>query len=354
MKRIKSIRPGDDGAAQRARERWNGVAKPIHGLGLLEDAVTKIAAIYGSESFDLDSRTAVVLCADNGVTAEGVTQSGSEVTAIVAAALAAGTSSINVMARTFGTNVLPVDIGMNSPVPGVLDRRIRAGTGNIALGPAMTEAQASAAVSVGMDLVRDLKRQGCKIIVAGEMGIGNTTTAAALASALLDLPPEVTAGRGAGLDDGGLRRKVSAIRRALSVNRPDKADPMGLLAGPGGLDIAGMAGLFLGGAVYRLPVIIDGLISAAAAVIAAEIEPMAKDFMLCSHVSGEPAGRPLLARLGLKPIITAELALGEGTGGILLLPLLDGALAVYNSAHRFEDLNMERYVNYDDTDNRRQ
>ncbi len=344
MERVKSISPACGDFARRAAEKWNSVAKPLHSLGLLEDAVIKIAAMKSDENFTLKKRAAVIMCADNGVVAEGVTQTGSEVTAVVAEALAKGTSSTCLLARTFGAETVTVDMGMKRPVPGVLDRRIAAGTGNIALGPAMTRAQAAAAVTAGIDLVRDLKSGGADIIITGEMGIGNTTTSAALAAELLNLPPESAAGRGAGLSDGGLERKVSAVRRALEVNRPDPDDPMDLLSKLGGFDIAGMTGLFLGGAVYRTPVVIDGLISSVAAVLAAEMAPLSKDFMVASHLSKEPAAKMLLDRLGLKPVITAELALGEGTGGLMLLPLLDGAMAIYGHAHRFDELPMERYV----------
>ncbi len=344
MHRLKNIAPPNAAARARAEERWNSIAKPLRGLGLLEDAVIRLAGIYGGESFVLGGRTAVVMCADNGVVSEGVTQTGGEVTALVAAEIAAGRSSVNCLARAFGAETLAVDMGMNTPVPGTLDRRVASGTANIALGPAMSRADAERAVAVGIDIVRDLKSSGMGIIAAGEMGIGNTTAASAVASALLGLPPEQTVGRGAGLSDAGLERKISAVRRALAVNGADPADPLDILAKLGGFDIGGIAGLYLGGAVYRVPVIIDGFISAAAALIAAEIAPAAKEFMLASHVSKEPAARLLLERLGLCPPITAGLALGEGTGALMLLPLLDGALAVYNGAHRFDELPMERYV----------
>lgn len=343
MRELK-ISPPSLEAARRAKEKWNSVAKPLHSMGLLEDAVARLAGIYGSESFVLDRRAVVVMCADNGVAIEGVTQTDSSVTALVAAEIAAGRSSVNCLARAYGASVFAVDVGMNAPVEGVLDRRVASGTGNIARGPAMSRGEAEAAISAGLDVARLLAEDGFKIIAAGEMGIGNTTTAAALASALLGLAPEETVGRGAGLSDEGLARKISAVRRALEVNGSGAGDPIDLLSRLGGFDIAAMAGLFLGGAERRVPVIIDGLISAAAAVIAAEIEPLAREFMLCSHVSREPAAKMLLERLGLSPLITAGLALGEGSGALMLLPLLDGALAVYNGAHRFDELPMERYV----------
>ncbi len=344
MRGLENIHPLDEAAMERARERWSSVAKPLHSLGLLEDAVVKIAGIKGSEDFELKNRAAVVMCADNGVVAEGVTQTGSEVTALVAAEIADGRSCVNCLAAAYGAEVLAVDMGMNAPVDGVLDRRVAAGTGNIARGPAMSRGEAEIAIAAGMDIARDLCGGGADVIIAGEMGIGNTTSAAAVTSALLGLPPEKTVGRGAGLSREGLGRKISAVRRALEANRPDAGDPIGVLAGLGGFDIAGMTGLFLGGAVRRTPVIIDGLISLTAAALAVRIAPLSKEFMLASHASREPAAKALVESLGLSPVISAGLALGEGSGALMLLPLLDGALAVYNGAHRFDSLPMERYV----------
>ncbi|MGN0696330.1 MAG: nicotinate-nucleotide--dimethylbenzimidazole phosphoribosyltransferase [Oscillospiraceae bacterium] len=346
MKRIGKIVSADKAAAEMAQEHWNSVGKPLHSLGLLEGAVIKIAGITGSESVDISKRCAVVFCADNGVVAEGVTQSDSSVTAIVAKAIASGTSSINRMAQTFHADVFPVDIGMDTDIydERILRRKISCGTGNIAVGAAMSRENAERAITAGMDIAGEMKDKGYDILVTGEMGIGNTTTSAAIASVLLDESPEAVTGKGAGLSEDGLFRKISAVKRAIAVNSPDAGDPVDILAKLGGYDIAGMTGLFLGGAYYRIPVVIDGVISAVAAVLAAKLCPAVCDYMLCSHVSKEPAGRKLLDSIGMKPIITGELCLGEGTGGILLLPLLDGALAVYASAHRFDELDMERYV----------
>lgn len=344
MDRLSKIAPPDKAAYAAALTRWNNVAKPLGSLGLLEELVARIAAISGSADVDISRRAAVVMCADNGVVEEGVTQTDSSVTAIVAKAIAGGTSNINVMAARFGAEVYALDVGMAVDVEEVPRKKTAYGTRNITKGAAMTVEQAKTALCAGMDAVRDLTERGVRIIVSGEMGIGNTTTASALASVLLDRPVEEMTGRGAGLDSSGLSRKVAAIKRAIEVNAPDSSKPLELLAKLGGFDIAGMAGLFLGGAIYHVPVVIDGVISAAAALIAAGIAPECKGYMLPSHVSEEPAGQLLLERLGLKAPISAGLRLGEGTGGILLLPLLDGALAVYNSAHKFDDLPMERYT----------
>lgn len=338
----------DKSAEQRASERWNSIAKPLHSLGLLEKAVIQIAGITGSENVLLDKRCVVEMCADNGVVQEGVAQSDSGVTEIVACAMAEGASNINKMAETANADVIAVDIGIERKVRSdkIIDRKIAAGTQNIAYGAAMTQEQSERAISVGIDIAGEMKNKGYKIIITGEMGIGNTTTSSAIASVLLDLPPEKVTGRGAGLDSEGLERKISVIKRAIKINDPDPQKPIELLAKLGGFDIAGIVGLFIGGAIYHIPVVIDGFISAAAAAVAVKISPEARDYMLCSHVSNEPAGIKILEYLGLKPLITAEMRLGEGTGGVLLLPLLDAALAVYDKSHRFEQLSLERYKEY--------
>lgn len=346
MNRIKTITRADEDAAACAQSRWNSVAKPLGSLGILEDMIIKIAAVQGTEYADISRRQAVVMCADNGVVAEGVTQSDSEVTAMCAEAIASGRSNINSIASVFGAGVTAVDIGINRDVSceQLLNRKIAFGTGNIARERAMSEEQVHRALCCGMDIVRDLRNDGVKLIVTGEMGIGNTTTAAAVCCALLGADPDVITGRGAGLDSEGLVRKKAAVRRALEINKPDRNNPLDVLSKVGGFDIAGMAGIFLGGAVYHIPVITDGVISAAAADIAYRINPLCRDYMLAGHVSKEPAGRLFLEDIGLEAVINAEMRLGEGTGGAMLLPLLDGALSVYNSAHRFDELGIERYV----------
>lgn len=346
MDRINKIKRPDNGIYLAAKARWDSVAKPLGSLGLLENHIQKIAAIQKNTDVNLSNRRVVVMCADNGVTAENVTQSDSSVTAVCASAIAEGTSNINKLAEVFGTTVTAVDIGVERNVSSskILKRKIANGTKNIAVGAAMTKEQAEKSICVGIDIMRDLKNEGVNIVVTGEMGIGNTTTSAAIASVLLDVPPRVVTGRGAGLDSAGLERKIAAVEKAIAVNFPNSDNPIDLISKLGGFDIGGMTGLFLGGAIYGIPVIIDGVISAVSALLAYKIEPISAEYMLASHVSSEPAGKMLLEQIGLKPIINAEMRLGEGTGGIMLLPLLDGALAVYNHSHKFDDIGIERYV----------
>lgn len=331
-------------AGEQAQRKWDHVAKPLHSLGLLEDLIVKIAGIYETADVRIDRRCVLVFCADHGVVAEGVSQSGSEVTQLVARSIAEGTANINLMAGFANADVYAVDMGMLNHVAGTINRRISAGTANMAKGPAMTREQARRALQTGIDLVGEMKEKGYRIIMTGEMGIGNTTASTAMSCALLGFTPEELTGRGAGLSDAGLMRKRNAIERALAVNRPDAHDPVDVLTKVGGSEIAGMAGTFLGGAKHRMPIVIDGVISAVAALVAARICPAAKEFMLPSHMSREPAAVRIMDELELKPIIQADMALGEGTGAVALLPLLDMALRVYHGPHTFDDLGMEAYT----------
>ena len=336
------IEPLDEGALKAARDKWNAVAKPIGSLGQLELMVEKIAGLTGSIDVDISKRAVMVLCADNGVVAQGVTQSEPEITTVIAGSVARGISSVCRMAQTVNADAVSVDMGMMTPsdVPGVIDRCIARGTGDISLGPAMSREQALTAIKIGVDLVAQMKADGYKILATGEMGIGNTTTSSAMAAAFLGLPVETVTGRGAGLSNAGLARKCAAIERALAVNEPDANDALDVLSKLGGFDIAGLVGLFIGGAVHRVPIVIDGFISALAAYTAARLCPACTCAMLPSHVSAEPA--MLFDELGIEPIVHAGLRLGEGTGAVLLFPLLDAALALYNGT-TFDDTGIEAY-----------
>lgn len=347
---LTSISPPDQAARAAAHARWAQRAKPLGSLGLLEPMIEDIAALTGTPEIHLEKRVLLVLCADNGVVAEGVSQSGSEVTTVVARELGRGRSTACCMAAQARCSVMPVDMGIQNPppLPGVLNRRIANGTANIAQGPAMSRSQAERAVWEGMELVRLCKEQGAELVAAGEMGIGNTTTAAAVASVLLGKSPASLAGRGAGLSNAGLARKIAVLKTAVQRNKPDPRDPLDVLAKVGGLDLAGLCGLFLGGARYRIPILMDGVITAAAALCAVRLCPAASQAVFASHCSAEPSGALLLEALGKPPLISAGLRLGEGTGALAALPLLDMALAVYNSGPSFSQYGMEAYLPQED------
>lgn len=339
----KQICAVDQEAVCAAQKRWDSIAKPLHSLGKMEKIVMQIAGITGSADIHLDKRALIVMCADNGVVEEGVTQTGQEVTAIVAENFLKGDTSACVMCRQCGTDVFPVDVGMASDTKVPADLKVMKGTCNMAKEPAMTYEEAVQGIEAGIEMVRRLKDQGYRLIATGEMGIGNTTTSSAVASVLLDRSVEEMTGRGAGLSGEGLKRKIDAIKRAVKLNEPDHSDPVDVLAKVGGLDIAGMAGVFIGGAVYRIPVVIDGFISCVAALVAQRICPLTGDYMIASHVSREPAAAMILEALGKEAVIHGEMCLGEGSGAVALFPFIDMGLAVYESMSTFEEIKVDQY-----------
>lgn len=339
---IRNITPPDQEAMELARKRWDSIAKPLHSLGLLEDDVVQMAGIFGTPQFDISRRALLISCADNGVVAEKISQSGQEITAVVAEDFLSGTSCACKMAQKTGTDVFPYDVGMavDTRVP-----RCKAanGTKDMAKGPAMTRRQAVSTIENGIRLAGEKKAEGYQLLATGEMGIGNTTTSAAVVSVLLGVPAERVTGKGAGLSDEGLLRKIKVIEEAIKLNHPDPADPVDVLAKVGGFDIANMTGIYLGAAAWRIPVVIDGFISSAAALAAVRLCPQASDYMLASHTSGEPGSEAVLAALGKKAPLHCGMRLGEGSGAVSVFPLFDLALCVYNEMSTFEDIQIEPY-----------
>lgn len=332
----------DKEAMECCRKRWDSIAKPLHSLGMMEDMLIKIAGIRGSADISLEKKGLIIMCADNGVVEEGVTQSGQEVTAIVANNFQSGQATAAVLCKKTGADIFPVDIGVAADTV-ILNRKIARGTKNLAREWAMTRAQALDAVRVGADLVGELAQKGYQILATGEMGIGNTTTSSALACAFLDRKPQEMTGRGAGLTGEGLERKIRVIGDALAKHLPACRDAVDVLAALGGFDIAGLTGVFLGGAHYRVPIVIDGFISSVAALTAAQIDPGCRDFMLASHVSKEPAAQMVLGALSLDAPLHAGMCLGEGTGALALFPFLDMACEVYQKMSTFEDISIAAY-----------
>lgn len=338
----------DEKAREQSQARWNSLAKPIGGLGVLESVISDIAALTCSAEVSLKKRMVVVMCADNGVVEENVTQTPASTTALVAGNIAHGSASIRHMARRSYCDVAAVDVGMleHPRIYGLLDLSVARGTGNIAKGPAMTGEQAFKAIENGITLAKRCKNQGYNVIAAAEMGIGNTTTAAAMASVLLEKDPDEVTGRGAGLDDEALNRKREVVRRAIELNKPDKDDAFDVLCKLGGFDIAAMAGLYIGGALIRMPVLVDGVISAVAALCASRLCPGSLSAVVATHLSDEPAAKWVFEALGKKPFISAQMRLGEGTGAVCALPLLDMALVVYDNMATFGQVGLEAYQSF--------
>lgn len=339
---IEKIRPLDENAMECARKHWDSIAHPLHSLGKLEDMVVQIAGITGTSKVQADKRVLVPMCADNGVVEEGVTQTGQEITALVAENFLCTKAASSIMCKSVKCDIFPVDVGIATDVS-ILNRKIAYGTKNMTKEPAMTREQAIQAVETGIEVAQMMKEKGYQIIATGEMGIGNTTTSSAVAAVLLQLPVEKMTGRGAGLSTEGLNRKIQAIKKALDLHKPNQEDPIDVLAKVGGFDLAAIAGLFLGGAALKMPVVIDGVISATGALVAAALCPLCKDYMLASHVSKEPAGTLLLEALGKEAPLHCDMCLGEGTGALNLFPLLDTGLAVYHGMGDFGNWGMDAY-----------
>ena len=304
---INQVKPASREAAEAARKRWDSIAKPLNGLGVLEEDIVRIAAAQGRAEVSLEKKAIAVMCADNGIVTEGVTQTGQEVTSIVAGNMGTGQSCVCLMAACAGAQVIPVDVGMagEEELPGVLNRRVAAGTRNFRKEPAMTREQARLALEAGIWTAELFSKRGIRLAGSGEMGIGNTTTSSAVASVMLGLPPEEVTGRGAGLDTAGYQRKVQVIRDGIRLHRPDPKDPVDVLSKVGGFDLGGLAGFYIGCAALRIPVVLDGLICCSAALLAAGLCPQVKDYLLASHAPAEPGANPALKALGLKPAICA-------------------------------------------------
>lgn len=342
---IGGIKPFDDSFFSSAFKRWQTLAKPLGGLGVLEDDVCRIARAQQTISPSIEKRALAVFCSDNGIVAEGVSQTDSSVTAVVARNLCLGETSVCKMARRANCDVFPVDVGINVPIDDerICDMHGRRGTASFLREDAMSREECCGAILSGIDFASALCKKGYDILATGEMGIGNTTTASAVLSALLGEEPENLTGKGAGLSDEGLLHKIAVIKEGLLQRKPDRNDVLDVLCKVGGFDICAMAGFFIGGAMCRVPVIVDGFISAVAALCAKSLCPKSQSVMLASHVSAERAGKVVLAELGLKPVVTAEMHLGEGTGCMALLPLLDMAFDVFYGMPTFDDIKIEAY-----------
>lgn len=337
-----------EGIRKKVLQNWDNVAKPIDGMGRFEALTAQIGAITGTDIIDISKKAVIIMCADNGITEEGISQSGQEVTAAVAESMGKGRSCVGRMARMAGADTIPVDIGINckEPIPGVIARKIRCGTRNFSKEPAMTERETVSAIATGIDLVFSCKEAGYTILATGEMGIGNTATSSAVTAALLKCEAHKVTGKGAGLSDTGLWHKQQVISEAIKKYDLYRADALTVLRTVGGLDIAGLAGVCIGGAICRIPVVLDGAISMAAALLAERLVPDTKAYYIPSHKGKEPVAEAIAEELGLEPVIDGKLALGEGTGAVMMFSLLDIALSVYQDKTTFEDIQIEQYKRF--------
>jgi len=338
------IRPVSPKWMETAWERLDSLTKPRRSLGLLEWLAARYVAVREERHPRITGKGVYVFAGDHGVTAEGVSAYPQEVTSLMVRNFLAGGAGINVLAQCAGAEVHVVDVGMASPLPdaeGLLQKNVKRGTGNIAVAPAMTRGEAERAVDVGVEMALSAHEKGLSILMTGDMGIGNTTPSAALFAALLPAAPEDVTGKGTGLDDDGLSHKIGVVEKAVRRAAADSEDPMSVLASLGGLEIAAICGLCLGGAALRRAVFVDGFISSAGALAAMKINPHVSDYLFFSHCSVEKGHRLFFDKYGLRPLLDLDLRLGEGTGAAIAVQILEDAVKIYNEMATFADMGID-------------
>jgi nicotinate-nucleotide--dimethylbenzimidazole phosphoribosyltransferase len=340
---IKEISLLDVDLMQKVQERLDSLTKPRGSLGRLEELAKQICGMNGKEKPELRNRVIFTLAADHGVTAEGVSAFPKEVTAQMVYNFLAEGAGINVLAKHAGAKVIVVDIGVAvnlKPDPRLVVKKINYGTKNMACGPAMTKDEAQKSICAGIEIFEDEYKRGIDIVGTGEMGIGNTTAASAITSCLTGKPVEEVTGRGAGLDEKGLKHKIEIIKKSIAVNKPDPTDAIDVLSKVGGFEIGGLVGIILAAASKKTPVVIDGFISGAAALVAFHIEPKVKEYMIAAHKSVESGHGIILEHIGLRPLFDLDLRLGEGTGAALGIGLADAALKILTQMATFKSANV--------------
>ena len=337
---IEAVKPTDPAAEERAWARLDSLTKPPHSLGRLEEIAAQVARVQGTDHPSVASKAVLLMAGDHGVVAEGVSQYPQEVTWQMVANFVAGGAAINQIARSVGAEVSVHDVGVVrdlSDFPGIVHANVAHGTANMAVGPAMSREQGAQAVLVGVEAVRAAASRGVTLVGTGEMGIGNTTAASALASAFTSVPPSRLVGAGTGLDHAGIVHKADVVGRALTVNDVDSLDALGKLAALGGLEIAALAGVVIGAAEQGVTVISDGFISGAATLAALALCPAARDYVMPSHLSVEPGHAIVLEYLELSPILDLDMRLGEGTGGALAMAIVDAACQMISGMATFAE-----------------
>lgn len=334
------IQPLDPRLSGKAQSQLDHLTKPLGSLGRLEELAARYVTITGELKPAVPRGVVFTFAADHGVTQEGVSAYPRKVTPQMVLNFLRGGAGVNVLARHAGVDVRVVDIGVDhdfGAVPGLIAKKVRQGTGNISREPAMTRAQAEQSILIGVELATLAVQEGIGLIGTGEMGIGNTTPSAAIAAVMTGHPADEVTGRGTGIDDAGHERKIQVIRQAIDLHRPDRADPLGVLAKVGGLEIGGLAGVILGGAAARVPVVLDGFIAGAAALIAVGLQPRCREYLIAAHRSVERGHQAVLDHLSLKPLLDLDLRLGEGTGACLGMGLVCAAVKIYAEMATFDE-----------------
>lgn len=335
-----SVPAPDEAAMEAARSRQAQLTKPLGSMGRLEDLSIQLAGLLRTPRPRVRDKAVIVMAADHGVVAQGVSAYPSAVTPQMVLNFLAGGAAINVLSRQAGARVRVVDVGVAAALSGgagLIDRKVAPGTADFTQGPAMTVQQAQQALVAGMETLAVEHEAGLDLVATGDMGIGNTTAASVMTAAFTGLPAAEVTGRGTGVDDEGLGRKIAAIERALALHRPDPQDPLGILCNIGGLEIAGLAGVIIGAAVHGVPVVIDGFISGAAALVATGLVPEAKPYLIASHRSVERGHQAVLDHLGVRPLFDLDLRLGEGTGAALAFHLIEAAARILDEMATFAE-----------------
>ena len=333
------IGPVDGEVSEKASRRLDNLTKPKGSLGQLEELAVKIAGIRREMNPSFDDKYSLVFAGDHGVAAEGVSAYPQEVTVQMLANFIHEGAAINVLGNQVGSEVLVVDVGVASEeIPeSVVDRKINPGTDSFTDGPAMSREDALKSVQAGYEVVEELVDSGLDLLGVGDMGIGNTTPSSAITALLTDSPPEEVTGQGTGIDEESLKRKIEVVKKGLEVNEPDPEDPIDVLSKVGGYEIGAIAGAYLAGAAGGAPLVVDGFITTAGALLAAKMEPTVTDYMVASHNSVERGHEVALEKLGLDPLLDLDLRLGEGTGAALAMNLVEASIAVLNEMYTFEE-----------------
>lgn len=343
---ITLVEPLGEAEMEEVRARWDTLCKPLKSLGKLEDMVIRLGGIRHSSNPKIRKKAVIIMAGDNGIVEEGISQTGQEVTCSVIESMTKNGSAVCVMAQLSKADVVPVDIGMAiDPVgEGIVRKKVSYGTKNFRKEPAMTREECANAILNGIETVKELVQKGYDTFAIGEMGIGNTTTSSAICTAYFGCEAKEVTGRGAGLSTKAYEQKIALIDEAVALHQPDKEDVLDLLSKVGGLEIAGMAGCFIGASLYRKPIIMDGFISSVSALLAISLCPLCKEYIFPSHCSKEPAGKRVLDEIGLEPYFVLDMCMGEGTGAVMGFSVLDYALACYQKIPRFEENKIEKYV----------
>lgn len=347
-KTLKNIKAEDKEAVKLAWKRLDKLTKPIGSLGSLEEIAAKMAGITGKVHNSINKKNIVIMCGDNGVVEEGISACPQNITATVTDNFTKDITGVGVLSRFSNAELTIVDIGVNAEFnnPKIINRKIAYGTKNIACGPAMTMEQAVKAIEVGIDIVNQLAKQGVNMLGTGEMGVGNTTTSAAVLSALSNISPDLVVGKGAGLTEEAFEHKKDIVKKAIKINKAYGNNVIEIISKVGGFDIAGLCGCFLGAAANRLPIVIDGFISSVAALCAYKLNPLVKEYMFPSHLSAEPGATYIMKEIGLEPFLNLNMRLGEGSGCPMAFQIIEAALCVMNDMGTFEEaaINDECYV----------